>query len=302
MECNGRFDIDVNYYTAEMPVDALVGEFQAFWLFKYHKHLVDTKHIYSIGNSKIDSKIYDILTSKECEDITNEFEKKVNIVNESISSGFIYKEANRLATKHGDVKWRDKENLSKGVESYKEKNPHMFQIGIVDNYQRLFTAKGQTQKEAIDTTSKYLDRSRQVFNQTWVALNQINRNTKNLDRYKLGQFFPGPESLKDSEQPYHDCQICIVLISPKDLGLNEFNGYQITPSNGVPGLMDRIRPFKILKNRDGLKKVGFLGFIGEVAYFWELPSNPTKLKSDYYKELESNIIHNIVKTIRGHYK
>jgi hypothetical protein len=286
VKSGGQFDIDINYYTAEMPVEEIIAEFQAYWIYLVtgKTRLIDTDQIYSYGEAVIAKDIDNLLNSKECIDITNTFQQKVRIVNESFGAKYLYKQLIASAEKHGKITWKKIDDTVSFVENYEEYNPNMYNINIVDNFQRLQRIQGENAKTTIDQVSRHMDWGRQKFNQIWVGLNQINRNTKNLDRYKLGQFFPGPESLKDSENPYHDCQICMVLISPKGLNLKDFDGYKILHNSDGKGLMDRLRPIKILKNRGGIaNKTGYLGFLGECAHFFELPE-ATELNSTWYND------------------
>lgn len=285
MKCNGSFDIDINYYTAEMTIEEIIAELQAYWVFTITKYqsLIDMDFIYSYGENKITKEIDDMLESNECKDITNEFEKKVRIVNENFGRKYIYKQLIASAEKHGTLEWEEGEDVH-FIKSYTEYNQNMYNINIIDNYQRLQRLPGEDAKQTIDIVSRQIDWARQKFNQTWVALNQINRTTKNLDRYKLEQYWPGPESLKDSENPFHDCQTCIVGISPKALNLRVFDGYKVLHDEESRGLMDRLRPIKIIKNRGGVAhKTGYLGFLGECAFFFELPETD-KLSPSWYNK------------------
>jgi len=288
LKCNGGFDIDIRYYTAEMPVEEIIAEFQAHWAFITYKKLTDMDNIYSLGENKITKEIDLLLDSQECKDITNEFQKKVHIVNENFGRKYIYKQLIASAERNGTIEWDKSDNDSHFIRSYTEKNPDLFNINIIDNFQRLVRLPTESAKETIDQLSRHIDWARQKFNQTWVGLQQINRNTKNLDRYKLGQFMPGPESLKDSENPFHDCQTCIVGISPKALKLKNFDKYKVLHDALSKGLMDRLRPIEIIKNRGGVSnKTGYLGFLGECAYFFELPEAErltAKLYNEFYTQ------------------
>jgi hypothetical protein len=287
VKAKGNFDIDIRYYTAEMPIEEIIAEFHAYWVFLNSQKLTDMDHIYSFGENKLDKEIDDMLESNECKDITKEFEKKVKIINESFGRKYIYKQLIASAERNGTISW-ETNNDSHFIKSYKEHNPNMYNINIVDNFQRLVSLPGESSKQTIDELSRQMDWGRQKFNQIWVGLQQINRNTKNLDRYKLGQYFPGPESLKDTENPFHDCQVCIVGISPKALNLKEYDGYKVAHDKESKGLMDRLRPIRILKNRGGISnKTGYLGFLGECAHFFELPE-ADKISVKFYDDFYNN--------------
>jgi hypothetical protein len=297
LKCNGEYDIDINLYTGEMPVDYMVGQMICHWMYLMDKEiLISPTQLFSYGEKKLSKKILDVFNSKECEDIVNVFQSKVNIVNQAISSGFIYKEVYRLANKHGiinTVPITINNESYNSVVSYKENNSKLHTICIVDNFNLLSRSNSAkmpeiSAKDSIDNTSSYMNYGRLHFNQIWVGLQQINRNTKNLDRYKLGEFFPGSESLKGSEQPFHDCQVCNILINPHHLKLPDFAEYRIE-SNSKKGLEDRAVFMRIIKNRTGVTgKIIPLFFLGENSYYTELPA--TKDMDQYYDYLYDKYI------------
>jgi len=129
IKSNGQFDIDINYYTGEMPVEEIIAEFQTFWLYITYNKLEDMDSIYSLGDNTIPKDVDELLDSKECQDITDEFEKKVRIVNEHFNRKYIYKELMSSANKHGIVEWTG-DNDNRFIKSYKEKNPNLYNINI----------------------------------------------------------------------------------------------------------------------------------------------------------------------------
>lgn len=281
-------DFEVNYYSCEMTTEEIIIEFQALYLWEKYKILTDYPQINSEGDNKIPRRVDELLNSKELEDITNLFESKVHIVSERVSSKFLYKEIQRIAKANGTIEYK-KINGQDVFKSYTKHNPEKWIIIIFDNFQKLTLNEGQDLRKAIVETSLFLDMGRFHFGFVICAMQQINRTSKTFDRYKLEQYFPSEQDLKDSEAPFHDCQICIVQISPFKLDLPKLDGY---PVKGKNGLEDRLRAIKIIKNRGGIPyKVDYFLFLGENSFYSEIPYPEKMTEKDYEK------INNLTKII-----
>lgn len=259
-------DVEIYLYTCEMGMLEVIGEFHALCYFMETGKLTDIDQIYSYGENKISEEINTFLNSERIVKVTNELERKVHIVNERISSGFLYKEIQRIARDNGTIKFKE-ENGKKMFEGYKKHNEKKWIIFIFDNFQKLSRTKDEnTLREGIVKVSSYLDMARLLFGFVAVAMQQVNRNNKSFDRYKYEQYFHKEEDLKDSEAPFHDAQVVISQISPFKLGLDEFDDYDVTR------MKDRLRAFKVIKNRGGLAYgVNYFRFLGENSHYKEIP-------------------------------
>ena len=116
---------------------------------------------------------------------------------------------------------------------------------------------------------------------------QENRNSSDMDRRKADLSEPSAEDIKDSGNPYNDCDICIAIYNPLKHKIKNYRGYQIiadNPSAAFQGIRDRFRSAILIKNRYGIndKMVG-LNFFGEIGLFKELPKGNDIL--DYSKYL-----------------
>lgn len=274
-------DFELWLYTAEMTIEEVIGEFHALYYYHVKGRLTDIDQIYSYGENSITKELDEFLASKEVEEITNKLEKKVHIINERINSGFLYKEIQTIARNNGIVN-RDKNGK---FISYTKHNPDKWIIILFDNFQKLNRTKDENSlRESIIKVSAYMDVGRLLFRFVMIAMQQVNRNNKSFDRYKYEQFFHKEEDLKDSEAPFHDCQVCISQISPYKLDLDEFDNYTI---KGNEGLEDRFRALKIIKNRGGQAfGVNYFMFLGECAMYKEIPY-PEKLPKDFYSKINN---------------
>jgi len=275
-------DFELWLYTCEMSITEVIGEFHALYYYIKVGKITDIDQIYSYGDNKITPELDKFLASDEVIAITNKLEQKVHIINERISSGFLYKEIQRIAKENGTIKTKDGR-----FDSYTKNNPDKWIVIIFDNFQKLNRSKSEnTLRESIVKVSAYMDVGRLLFDFVTVAMQQVNRNNKSFDRYKYEQFFHKEEDLKDSEAPFHDCQVCFSQISPFKLDLDEFDGYKI---KGSKSFKDRFRAVKLIKNRGGQAYgVDYFRFIGENSMYEEIPYSEDFTDKDYkaLKELK----------------
>jgi len=285
-------DIEIKYYTAEMTIEELVGEAQAFYLYISKGLLTDTDQIYSLGDEKLPEIIDSELDSPEMNEWLDLFQEKVTIITERCSPKFLYKELLQTAKGNGEIITEDI-NGQDVFKEYRKYNPDKWIGFIYDNFQKTKPHSGQDLRHAIMELSGYFDMARQHFGFYICAMQQVNRTSKSFDRYKLEQFFPSEQDLKDSEAPYHDCQVCLVQISPFKLKLKDFDGYNVDGEK--MSLRDRLRAIKIIKNRGGKSYyVNYFMFLGENSYYKEI-----EYAEDIFDEYRFyNDIYNIKKLVK----
>ena len=279
-------DIEIHYFTAEMTIEELVGEAQAFYLYIKHGILTDTDQIYSLGESTIPKKVDELLDGVDMQEWLDLFEEKVNIIAERCTPKFMYKQLQTVAKENGNI-ITETVNGQDIFVKYEKFNPDKWIIFIYDNFQKTKAHSGQDFRESIVEMSGYFDMGRLHFGFVTVAMQQINRTSKTFDRYKLEQFFPSEQDLKDSEAPFHDCQVCLVQISPFKLKLNTFDGYDV---DGNPNsLRDRLRAIKIIKNRGGKAYyVNYFMFLGENSIYKEIPyAENIKDPREFYQQINN---------------
>lgn len=275
-------DVEIHYYTAEMTLEELLGEAQAFYLYYSKGLLTDTDQIYTLGDNKLPSVVDKALDTEEMNEWLDLFEEKVIIVPERCTPKFLYKEIQTIAKNNGEI-ITEEINGQEVFVDYKKHNPDKWVIMIYDNFQKTKPHQGQDLRQAIVELSGYFDMARMHFGFVISAMQQINRTSKGFDRYKLEQFFPSEQDLKDSEAPFHDCQVCLVQISPFKLKLKDFDHYDV---DGNPySLRDRLRAVKIIKNRGGKSYyVNYFLFLGENSIYSEI-KYPEELTQLWYREI-----------------
>ena len=105
---------------------------------------------------------------------------------------------------------------------------------------------------------------------------QENRNSADMDRRKADLTECSAEDIKDSGNPYNDCEICIGIYYPLKYKIKTHRGYPIinetNQQNAFLGLRDRYRAAILIKNRLGVSdRIVPLNFFGEIGYFLQFP-------------------------------
>ena len=156
-------------------------------------------------------------------------------------------------------------------------------------------SEGRTKKQEIDEISSYAVGFREKCRVSFFMLMQENRNSSDMDRRKADLSEPSAEDIKDSGNPYNDCDVCIAIYNPLKHKLKSYRGYQIIVETqdlyAFQGLRDRFRSAILIKNRYGINdKVIGLNFFGEIGLFRELPrSNEITNYSPYLTLSNVNI-------------
>lgn len=139
---------------------------------------------------------------------------------------------------------------------------------------------GNTKKGEIDEVSSYAVSFREKCLCSFCILMQENRNSADMDRRKADLTECSSEDIKDSGNPYNDCDICIGIYYPLKYKIKNHRGYPIIVENNQQGafigLRDRYRSAILIKNRLGESdRLVALNFFGELGYFIELPKADT---------------------------
>ena len=126
----------------------------------------------------------------------------------------------------------------------------------------------------MDLISQYAVTLRERCQVSFYMLQQENRNSANMERRKADMTECSSEDLKDTGNPYNDCQICIGVYFPLKHKVKTHKGYPIITEdqNGFVGLRDRYRALCLIKNREGVSdRIIPVSFYGELGLFKEIP-------------------------------
>ena len=199
----------------------------------------------------------------------------------SLSPKSLFRDLITYAERRGKVV-RDEEG---NILEYIPKDPSLITIIVIDHIGLINYKDYSNIKEAIDMTSRYLVKFRNMCGFSPVVISQINRGSEQMERRDNDNWQPLLSDIKNSGNTSEDANTVIAIASPFYYGVKTCLGFDITKYK------DRYRLVKILKNRDGQRNLlaSFL-FIGEYGGYYQLPNandivgKPEQLKKidDYY--------------------
>ena len=141
----------------------------------------------------------------------------------------------------------------------------MYTVNI-DHIGLLVPSKGNTLKQEIDLTSKYLLTLRNICGISPVIIQQVNREHSNVERFKQKRTSFSISDLKDSNGPAEAAETILTLYNPNRDKLASYRDYDITQ------LRNNFRIIGVIKSRYGDSDVEIgCNFFGGINYFKELP-------------------------------
>lgn len=260
----GENKISILYYSFEMSKDALYAKLTSLYLWDIFKVIVPYKEILSMQDIISDEKFNLILqTTNWLEELDN----ILTIYDKSLSPAAIYATCKEWLSSFGDFVKVDEHR-----EEYIKKDDR-YKVAIWDHV-ALIGGQG-TKKERIDTVADYAIYFRNKCELSGIFVQQLNRNSKSMDRKLNNYELIGLEDFKDTSGTTDASEVVIALFFPYREKIARCEGY---PVQNV--LKKRFRLLQILKNRYGDADVNIgLVFYGEIGLFKELPK-PTEI-SDY---------------------
>lgn len=281
LENKDKTDIipDINFFSFEIKIKDVLAKLAARKIYKEHKILLDINLIYQRGfiNSVPDE------IRKLCKDAIGYFDEiqdLLTIYNNSMNPTGIHMLVNKKALYYG------KETRNEGIVTYQNNKPNVHVSWITDHLGKI--KKEHTKdvylddKGSIDKYSQYCVDDKNLYDHTFINLQQINReiattqrqaslNSK-IDRSKIRL---QNNDLKGTGNPVEDCDFNIGIFSPFKYEIEDYDGYKIIGSDNELPLRNRFRSLQILKGRDGDSDVNCPAFyLGEIGRFYELPKNP----------------------------
>lgn len=224
---------------------------------------------------------------KSLEEYFDNFEKTVTIIDDIRNAYGIYKYCRSWFESNGTIHKKTITINDKPVEImdyYEPKDPDLYTIIIIDNYNLLTPEKGMDLKSAIEKfSSDYALTLRDKFGAHVVAIQQQAAAKENQEHTKGGALLeqklrPSADGLGDSKLSGRDVDYLVGLFSPDRFSIPRWAGYDITK------LKDNHRELSLSLNRhgSGFKSVQ-LYFNGAVNYFSELEDSGVIKYEKYHK-------------------
>jgi replicative DNA helicase len=271
--------VRILYLSFELPKEEIIAKLNARYLFDKAGIITDINEIFSRRQEhRVSDEIYNaILASGE---FFEKFEDHLHIVDSAMPPDKIEEVIQKFVMLYGKFKEvivTNADGLSYKDIIYVPDDPTMYMVVILDHAGKI---PGSNKKNVIDEVSHLFVEYRNKCGISPVMINQLNRDSNDVQRIKLGHVDPKTSDWKDTNCVIEDSNVALSIFNPIKHKLATHRGYD------AERLGDRHRSIGILKNRYGPddKYIG-MGYYGEISKFIELPKIVTP--NDY--ELFSSI-------------
>lgn len=231
-------NLKISLFSLEMNSDKILAKLLSTYIFETYGKRLSLKQLLSAQKGYIlDDENYQIVL--ECIPWMKKVEEKLVIYDKNASANGIYSALLKELEARGRFEETDKRKI------YIPDNPDLIHLVVIDHIARIFPTQGNTLKQEMDLTSKYLYSLKNRCGITPIVLQQLNRGIQSMDRRKESMILPMTSDFKDSNSTIEDAEIVIAIFSPNKAKLNTHNGYDIKQ------LGDRFRSIVVLKSRYG---------------------------------------------------
>lgn len=268
-------NIQILYFSFEMSAELLFAKLLSMYLWDNYGQIITFEEIMSLTNIVNEEKYAYICDAKAW---LETIENYITVIDIPIPPQKCDDVLHKWNEKYG--RFLESEN---GQETYINYHPEMLKLVITDHV-KLIGDNGKGVKSTIDEFCNLAILYRNKCNDTFILIQQANRNFKGMDRrmndYNLLQL----DDTSDSSGTVQASEIVIGIFNPFREKLNRVDKYN------AKKLGDRIRVIQILKNRYGQSDKNIcVSFYGEVGWFKELP--PAEEINDYeaYLDLISEV-------------
>jgi hypothetical protein len=249
--------ISILYYSFEMSADLLFAKILSLHIYDTYNIVVSFEEILSFLKPISDEHLKLVKDSAQW---LYELQKHLTIYDKALSPNGVYATCKEWLKQSGTFIEIDEHH-----EDYIPDDPLHYKIAIMDHV-GLLGGTG-SKKEKIDLTVKYWIHFRNKCNMSGVFIQQMNRNSKGMDRKTNGYELYQLDDFKETSDTTDASEVVIALYYPYREKIAKCEGY---PIQNV--LKKRFRLAQILKNRYGVADISKgLAFYGEIGMFKELP-------------------------------
>lgn len=285
-------NVKIIYFTLEMSKEDKIKELISYLLYKYYGYLLSPEQLSSVFKDVIlPDEILKILVSKEFTTLIEQFESRIEFIDNVRNPYGIYKHVREFAHKNGRyydkykrvISIRDLENNSEihsQIDHYSLIDPNLDVIIITDHLSLLTPEKGNTLHDAMgDFSSNYSLLMRDRWKFTVVNVQQQAGAQESIENLKLDRLQPSANGLGDNKLTGRDCDMMLGLFAPIRYKIPSYEGYDIKQ------LRDNHRELSVILNRRGPAVTTQLFFNGASNYFDELPPyEEFQKRPELYKE------------------
>lgn len=253
----GGRKINLLYYSFELSADVLFAKLLSLYIYDTHKKIVTYEDILSL-TKPISEEHLELVNS--CRDWVVDVSKKLTIYDKPLSPQAIYGVTKEWLRRFGEFT-----EINEHKEEYSQNDPDEYKVAILDHCGLL--AGSESKKQKIDTVCDYFIYFRNKCNMTGVFVQQINRNSKSVERKKGGYELLDTNDLSDTSGTAQAAEVVIMLYYPHREKIAKCEGYNIQN-----GLRNRGRIIQVCKNRYGRSDISIgSSFYGEIGKFIDLP-------------------------------
>lgn len=283
---NNLNNVHILYYSFEMASELLLAKLLSLHIYDTYGVVASHEKILSFTEIISPDLYYYV---KESKDWLNLIENKfLSIEDGKHSAGSLYSHCKKWCLKYGTAKetiLNEGTKYEKKYTTYTPEDINQYLIVVIDHIKLLKVTKPSTREE-IEAASNYLIALRNKYKISPCIVQQLNRNSKKMDRKMNGFEMLGLDDLSDSSAPSQAAEQVIGIFYPHRELIPKCLDYEIKTE-----MKDRFRALQILKNRYGRSDLAIgVGFYGEIGYWKELPRAEHMKISDYqeYKNLQEN--------------
>lgn len=293
---NPNFKINWIYFSFEIDRIEKMAKYCAYFMDTKHGIYCDSNYILSRGDNRLDPDHYKLIKNiydNELVDLFGEYDDVGNLITkgridffgDKINPEGVRRYLFKYAQDNGDFIFGTYKDSSgethKKIINYKENDPNLFTVIIMDHVGLLRREKGYSVKENIDKMSEHFVFFRNMCGFTPVVVSQFNRDLGKIERLKFSgeQLQPSLEDFKNSGNLAEDASLVIAPFNPTVYPhLDRHLGYDLA------SLGKSYRSAHILASRNTETGVN-ISFVleGKTGNFKELPraTNEDDLKTVY---------------------
>ncbi len=265
----GDKNINILLYSFEMSSSVVFSKLLSLYIYDNFKVVMNYEEILSLTNTLSDEKYEYVKKGLEW---LEKIQHYITIYDKALTPQGVYATCKEWLKKFGQFV-----QLGEYKEDYIETDDTSYKIVLADHI-GLLAGEG-TKKQKMDLLADYFIYFRNKCSITGVFIQQLNRNSKSVDRKTNGYELLDTSDLSDSSGPTQAAETIILIYYPYREKVARVEGYSIQN-----GLKHKGRVLQIVKNRFGRSDLNIVAaFHGEIGMFQELP-RPEEI-SDYSKFL-----------------
>lgn len=251
----------ISLFSLEMSADKILAKLLSTYIFEKYGVRLSLKQLLSVQKGFIlNDECYAIV--KECIPWLKRVEAILTIYDKSATAKSIYSNILKELEERGRFEETDKRKI------YYPNDPDLVHLVIIDHLARVFCSPGNTLKQEMDLTSKYLYSLKNRCGISPIVIQQMNRGIQSMDRRKEGMVIPLTSDLKDTNSTVEDAEIILAIFDPDKAKLNSHRGYDIKQ------LDKKFRSIFVLKSRYGESDVeDFVYYDGKCNKWVEMPAS-----------------------------